>query len=161
MTSNYARSSIVDRLPQLWGVVACWSKESSGRWNTPHHMDHVLYWLFFHRTNIFYTNCDMKVFQKNTGLWKGTKPWCQETFQSPFFGKTKQTNQPSIDQKVLKGFRVMQTLKLVRDLFLKAWPLYSWPLRNLEIECSYLECELLFKDFLSRVSQGQNRHSES
>lgn len=67
----------------------------------------------------------------------------------------------AVVQKILKDSGMIQMLKVVWNLFLKTWPLYSWLLGTLEIEFSYLECELLFKDFLSGVSQGQNRHSES
>lgn len=67
----------------------------------------------------------------------------------------------AVFQKILKDSGMIQTLKVACNLFLKTWPLYSLPLGTLEIEFSYLGCELLFKDFLSGVSQGQNRHSGS
>lgn len=75
--------------------------------------------------------------------------------------KNWKTKYNAVFQKILKDSGMIQTLKVACNLFLKTSPLYSLPLGTSEIEFSYLGCELLFKDFLSGVSQGQNRHSGS
>lgn len=110
----------------------CWSEELSERWNTP--WAYARHFCFI--SPAFYIPAISQFSRKKMDYDSLQNLDVKRHFRFPFSKTQKKETIPPIVQKVLKGFRVIQRLKLVCDPFLKVWPLYSGPLRTLGVECS-------------------------